>query len=161
MKGSRKSFGERCQTCHKKLWYGVGNASFSFYMKTRTLSIVMTATSLLSIVTGLLYILDIYGPTEAEARFWGITSVGIGFLLIALILLGSKNKTQAAIEALTTGTVIMLQVMPISLWTTLDIYSDHSDFVPHPLFALPHVLLVILGSWCLYGFLQGRRDGRT
>ncbi|HZJ22101.1 MAG TPA: hypothetical protein VFD54_02260 [Anaerolineales bacterium] len=105
-----------------------------------------------SVLTGLLYLLQVFGPTETEIVTWGKTAILAGIVLCALALVAQLTHPQPIITLsllVDLMLIALLQILPIYLWLVShgSVISDGSPpdaFMAHWIFALPHSVLLIL-----------------
>lgn len=105
-----------------------------------------------AVLLGLPYIFHAFGPTEAEVVSWGEVSLytGIGLTLLAVVIGRSAKKLFRGVLALGYLFLALLQVLPIYLWFTfhgtgISDGTPPSPFVAHWVYAIPHVVLLIVG----------------
>lgn len=110
-----------------------------------------------SIVLGLLYIVSIFGPTEAEVRFWGFVAVIIGFaaLILEATVVGKPHWLAKLALILGYLGIALLQVLPIMLWVDFHGYgisdgTPPSAFIAHWCFATPHMVVFVSGFLAAY-----------
>ena len=108
-------------------------------------------TGVSSVLTGLLYLLHAFGPTETEIVTWGKTAILAGIVLCALALVAQLTPQPIITLSLLVNLILiaLLQILPIYLWLVshgsgiLD-GSPPGAFTAHWIFALPHSFLLIL-----------------
>ena len=111
-----------------------------------------------SVSLGLAYVLQAFGPTEAEVRLWGQVAICLGFALVPLtvcIRYGSPRVIKG-IASLGWGIVALLQVLPILLWFTfhgagISDGTPTSSFMAHWMYAIPHVVVLATSVSILWG----------
>lgn len=108
---------------------------------------------ILSILTGLIYVIGLYGPTEAEVSTWGIFAFILGGMLIFLGIERSTNTHNLA--KFFVVCLLAIQIPPIILWFTFSGSSisdgtPPSSFVAHWIFATPHLVIVLIGVAVLF-----------
>jgi len=102
----------------------------------------------LSIITGLIYLTYLYGPTEREVTLWGVVSIIFGLGVLGLLLI--KNFEYYRVISVALNIVLVcLQVLPIIMWflfhgNGISDGTPQSDFVAHWVYSMPHIFLVIL-----------------
>ena len=103
-----------------------------------------------SVSLGLAYVLQAFGPTEAEVRLWGQVAICLGFALapLAVCIRHGSPRVLKGIAGLGWSTVALLQVLPILLWFTfhgsgISDGTPTSTFVAHWAYAIPHVAVLI------------------
>src|SRR5688500_19602896 len=72
-----------------------------------------------SVLTGLLYLLQVFGPTETEIVTWGKTAILAGIVLCALALVAQLTHPQPIITLsllVDLMLIALLQILPIYLW---------------------------------------------
>lgn len=114
---------------------------------------VKVALGILSILTGLIYMLRLYGPTESEVATWGLIAAFLGGMVVYLALNPGKNSDinlKAVVVFLS-----VIQIPPIYLWfiftgSGISDGTPQSPFVAHWLYSLPHVLIVLVGLFILF-----------
>ena len=111
-----------------------------------------------SIALGSTYVFPLFGPTEAEVGTWGRVSFFWGCVLVLLSLpyIRKSTKQGRLISGVVFGGLILLQIMPIYLWIIfhgmgISDGTPASSFVAHWMYAIPHLVLGLLG---VYGLLQ-------
>jgi len=119
-----------------------------------------------SISLGLAYILQTFGPTEAEVRLWGRVAICLGFALIPLtvrIRYGSPRVIKG-VASLGWGIVALLQAPPILLWFTfhgsrISDGTPTSTFVAHWAYAIPHAAVLATSVSILCGICARPKHG--
>lgn len=109
-------------------------------------------TGVSSVLTGLLYLLQVFGPTETEIVTWGKTAILAGIVLCALALVAQLTHPQSIITLsllVNLMLIALLQILPIYLWLVshgsgISDGSPPEAFIAHWIFALPHSVLLIL-----------------
>ncbi len=108
-------------------------------MKLKNLFVI---TGLLSIATGLVYLLGFYGPTEAEIKQWAMLAVLAGVLSIIFSGSNSKKISLNVMAVLGYSLLFIAQIFPIYMWFTSPMLSDkQSDFAMSYWYSIPHFLL--------------------
>lgn len=103
---------------------------------------------LLTILTGLLYLFRVFGPSESEVVTWGILAVILGGVIV--LLRTNKYKLTNGIKMIFVFLLVLLQIPAIILWflfngSGISDGTPQSNFVAHWIFALPHMMIVFLG----------------
>ena len=109
-------------------------------------------TGISSVLTGLLYLFHVFGPTETEIVMWGKTAILAGSVLCALALVAQLTHPQPIITLsllVNLMLIALLQIPPIYLWLVshgsgISDGSPPDAFIAHWIFALPHSVLLIL-----------------
>ncbi|WP_053366293.1 hypothetical protein [Bacillus sp. FJAT-27245] len=102
----------------------------------------------LAVLTGLLYLLRLFGPTESEVVSWGLLVVIIGGVVTFLGIF--KTKVTDLLTGALVFFLILIQLPAIFLWLTFhgSSISDGtppSNFVAHWIFATPHIAISLIG----------------
>jgi len=120
-----------------------------------------------SVLLGLPYILEVFGPTESIVALWGQVSVFIGVLLVisALTLRSVDVRINRFILALEFFILALLQIPPTFLWIELrghgisDLpYPD--QFIAHWGYSIPHMILFLDAILVVYGLFHGARKSQ-
>jgi len=109
-------------------------------------------TGVSSVLTGLLYLLHAFGPTETETVMWGKAAILAGIVLGALALVAHLTQPQPIITFglfINLILIALLQILPIYLWLVshgsgISDGSPPDAFKADWIFALPHSFLLIL-----------------
>lgn len=110
---------------------------------------------IISIIVGLMYVIGVYGATEAEVGYWGLLSVLLGILLIVISFL-IENKLTRIILVFLSVFSLLIQILPISLWfafhgSGISDGTPPSSFTAHWGFSIPHIIIFIL---CIINILK-------
>lgn len=120
-----------------------------------------------SVLLGLPYILEVFGPTEAEVALWGQVSVFLGILLVisAFTLRRVDVRINRFILALEFFILAFLQIPPTFFWIVLhghgmsDLpYPD--QFIAHWGYSIPHMILFLDAILVVYGLFHGARKSQ-
>jgi hypothetical protein len=103
--------------------------------------------SILAVLTGLTYVLRLYGPTEVEVVNWGYLAIFLGIVTFVLPLMKKKFPT---VQTILVILLTVIQMPAIFLWiifsgSSISDGSPASDFVASWLYAIPHIIIVVLG----------------
>jgi hypothetical protein len=133
---------------------------------------LMLVGSLGAIALGLPYVhISSYralGPGEVEfydlVLLWGRVSLytGIVLTMLSLAVGPRRGKPYKVILALGYSVLMLLQLPPIYCWFGLHGYgiADRpGSFVAHWGYAIPHIILLAVGAFVLYGVLRARAPG--
>ena len=108
-------------------------------------------TGVSSVLTGLLYLFHVFGPTETEIVMWGKTAILAGIVLCALALVAQLTHQPLINLSILVNLMLiaLLQIPPIYLWLVshgsgISDGSPPDAFIAHWIFALPHSVLLIL-----------------
>ena len=109
----------------------------------------------ISIFTGLLYVLRLYGPMEIEAIIWGKTMIVVAMLYGLAEILSQRRILKIVwwLTSLLLIIIIGLQMPPMVLWFALSggpISDGQGALIANPFFALPHVGIIGLTIWVLF-----------
>lgn len=114
-----------------------------------------------AVVLGLVYVFRAFGPTEAEVVLWGWVSAGLGIVLGLLVLAIKLEHAKFGRVILGAGYALLaaLQIPPIVLWfaatgSGITDGTPPSPFVAHWAYAIPHLVLLLVGGACLYAILR-------
>lgn len=113
----------------------------------------------LTALTGLLYVFRVFGPTEQEVIAWGILAVILGG---CVVLLGFNiNITTNFIEIGLVFFLVLIQIPAIILWLLfngrgISDGTPPSSFVAHWIFAIPHMVIVLLGIILIISLLKNK-----
>ncbi|RXT06988.1 hypothetical protein [Ammoniphilus sp. CFH 90114] len=114
----------------------------------RNTNILNILVGVLAILTGFLYVLRLFGPTESEVVSWRLLAVVIGGIVVFLGRIETKvtNFLQGAFVCF----LVFIQVPPIFLWfafhgSGISDGTPPSNFVAHWIFATPHIAIALLG----------------
>lgn len=114
-------------------------------------SLMFTA-ALLSMIVGFPYVVGLFGPTEREVWVWGMVAMGGGLALLVLAWL-TRDRWRV-LPRIVGGfgylLLALMQVLPIGLWFQFSGYgisdgTPPSRFVAHWLYAIPHIVLLLIG----------------
>ena len=111
----------------------------------------------LAALTGLLYVFRVFGPTEQEVIAWGILSVILGG---CVVLFGINiNIFTNFVEIGLVFFLVLIQIPAIILWLLfngrgISDGSPPSSFVAHWIFAIPHMIIVLLGIILIISILK-------
>lgn len=102
----------------------------------------------LSILTGLLYVLGVFGQTESIVDTWGLLAVILGGIFVFLGV--KKDKVTNILEMVLVLFLVLIQTPAIFLWFTFSGSSisdgtPPSTFEAHWLIATPHMVIVLIG----------------
>lgn len=117
----------------------------------------------LSLALGSLYVLQVFGPTEAEVGDWGLWSLAAGLLAL---LAGSFPAVGTGVRvagAVGFGLLALAQLPPVLLWihfhgSPISDGTPPSWFTAHWAMALPHALLLLGAAAALIGFGFGHSE---
>jgi heme/copper-type cytochrome/quinol oxidase subunit 4 len=103
--------------------------------------------SIIAILSGLSYVLQVYGPTEKEVVNWGYIAIFFAIITLVLALMKKKNMLATNIFIIL---LTVIQMPAVFLWfifsgTSISDGSPQSDFVASWVFAIPHIVIVLLG----------------
>ena len=111
-------------------------------MKLKTLLII---TGLCSLVSGLSYLIGLYGPTEAEVKDWAVLAVLAGLISLAASRLDFKKTWMVAGGVAGFLLLALAQILPIYMWFTSPMLSDkQSTFTVSAWYSVPHFTVAIL-----------------
>lgn len=129
--------------------------------------IVMLIGSVGAILLGLPYIFHAFGPTEAEVVSWGEISLytGVALTLLSIGIGHSTKRISRGILALGYLFLALLQVLPIFLWFTfhgtgISDGTPPSPFVAHWGYAIPHLVLLVIGIMVIMSAFRGDNGER-
>ena len=111
----------------------------------------------LAALTGLLYVFRVFGPTEQEVIAWGILSVILGG---CVVLFGINiNIFTNFVEIGLVFFLVLIQIPAIILWLLfngrgISDGSPPSSFIAHWIFAIPHMVIVLLGIILIISILK-------
>ena len=111
----------------------------------------------LTALTGLLYVFRVFGPTESEVVTWGILAVILGG---CVVLLGINiNIITNFIKIGFVFFLVLIQIPAIILWFLfngrgISDGTPPSSFVAHWIFAIPHMVIVLLGIILIISLLK-------
>ncbi|MGB3261995.1 hypothetical protein [Paenisporosarcina sp.] len=93
---------------------------------------------ILTIFTGLLYVLGVFGPTESIVETWGLLAIILGGMVVYLGI--NKNKVSANVEMILVFLLMLIQLPAIILWFTfngsgISDGTPPSNFVAHWMFS--------------------------
>jgi hypothetical protein len=121
-------------------------------MKLKTLLII---TGLCSLVSGLSYLVGLYGPTEAEVKNWAMLAILAGAVSLWASRLDFKKTWMIACGAVGYLILALAQILPIYMWFTAPILSDkQSTFVVSAWYSVRHFTVAILAVICLTKILD-------
>lgn len=130
--------------------------------------IVMLIGSVGAILLGLPYIFHAFGPTEAEVVSWGEISLytGVALTLLSIGIGHSTKRISRGILALGYLFLALLQVLPIFLWFTfhgtgISDGTPPSPFVAHWGYAIPHLVLLVIGIMVIISAFRGDNGERA
>ena len=103
---------------------------------------------ILTIFTGLLYVVGVIGPTESIVETWGLLAIILGGMVVYLGI--NKNKVSAYVEMVLVFLLMLIQVPAIILWFTfsgsgISDGTPPSNFVAHWMFVTPHLVIALIG----------------
>jgi len=113
----------------------------------------------LAALTGLLYVFRVFGPTEQEVIAWGILSVILGG---CVVLFGINiNIFTNFVEIGLVFFLVLIQIPAIILWLLfngrgISDGSPPSSFIAHWIFAIPHMVIVLLGIILIISLLKNK-----
>ncbi len=121
-----------------------------------------------AVLLGVTYIFHAFGPTEAEVVTWGEVSLYTGIVL-TLLSVGIGRSTKwipRSILALGYLFLALLQVLPIFLWFTfhgtgISDGTPPSPFVAHWVYAIPHLVLLVIGIVVIVSAFRGDNGERA
>lgn len=121
------------------------------------LSKLLFTLGVLTALTGLLYLFQVFGQTESEVVTWGLVALVLGGILVFHSLI--KVKFNAAIENVLVFVVLLIQLPAILLWFTFSGSSisdgtPPSNFVAHWIFATPHIVIVLFAIIIILSLLR-------
>lgn len=122
------------------------------------IKIAFLVTGIMSAITGILYLVQVYGTSEPEVGPWALLSVVAGVLPTILALIPLRNNWMAWGAIMAFALLIIFQILAISLWLGFHMVSDQSVFVPQARYALPHIIIALLSMWSIYELLHGKKD---
>ena len=111
----------------------------------------------MSAITGILYLLQVYGTSEPKVGLWALLAVIAGVLPATLALIPLRKGWMAWIAVVAFTLLMIFQALAISLWLGFDIVPHQYDVVPQARYALPHIIVVLLSMWSIYELLYGKR----
>jgi hypothetical protein len=116
---------------------------------------------ILTILTGLLYLFRVFGPTESEVFTWGILAVILGGVIVLLRI--NKYKLTNFIKMVLAFFLVLIQIPAIILWFSfhgsgISDGTPQSNFVAHWIFAIPHMMIVLLGVVLIVSLFKRNTD---
>jgi hypothetical protein len=125
----------------------------------RTIALMLVG-SLGGAALGLPYIYHAFGPTEAEVVSWGQVSLytGIYLAIVSLALGHQRARPFKLLLALGYFSLALSQLPPIYAWFAfhgrgISDGTPPSPFVAHWVYAIPHIIVLAIGSFILYSLL--------
>ncbi|WP_157452362.1 hypothetical protein [Bacillus sp. J33] len=114
-------------------------------MNEKNLKIIL---GVISILTGLIYVMGVYGPTEAEVSTWGLLAMIMGGLMVYFGI--DKGNKTTFISILIVILLSIIQIPAIILWfifsgSSISDGTPPSYFVANWIYATPHIFIVLLG----------------
>jgi heme/copper-type cytochrome/quinol oxidase subunit 4 len=114
----------------------------------------------LTVLTGLLYVLRVFGQIESEVVFWGIVAVMLGSAVTFLAI--NRRENAKLVKIILMFLLALIQLPPILLWFSFNGNSifdgtASSDFLAHWLFATPHIVIAIIGTIIAITLLKQRK----
>ena len=111
----------------------------------------------LTIITGLLIVLGVFGPTESIVDTWGLVAVIIGGIVVYLGI--NKNKVSVIVEMVLVFLLVLIQVPAIFLWFTfngsgISDGTPPSNFVAHWMFVTPHLIIALIGMMVMVSLFK-------
>ncbi len=111
---------------------------------------VLITTGLLSTVTGLIYLLGFFGPTEAEIKKWAMLAILAGLLSVACSRSNFQKMWITVLAVFGYGLLLIAQAFPIYMWFTAPMLTDkQSDFVISYWYSIPHFLVAFFALWSI------------
>ncbi|WP_174730492.1 hypothetical protein [Mesobacillus harenae] len=103
---------------------------------------------LVTLLTGLLYVLGVFGPTESIVVTWGLLALIIGGIVVFLGI--NKNGVSDFVKMAIVFFLVLIQAPVIFLWFTfngsgISDGTPPSNFVAHWIFATPHLVISLIG----------------
>ncbi|GAA0499708.1 hypothetical protein GCM10008986_28670 [Salinibacillus aidingensis] len=103
---------------------------------------------LLTILTGMLYLIGVFGPTESIVITWGFIELVVGGIVVFLGI--NKNKIADFVEMVIVFSLVLIQAPAIFLWFAfngngISDGTPPTTFVAHWIFATPHLVTTLLG----------------
>lgn len=100
-----------------------------------------------AIITGLLFVFRVFGPTETEVVIWGGLAVFLGSVIVLLSIINYKLIN--FIKMVFAFFLVVIQIPAIILWflfhgSAISDGTPQSNFVAHWTFALPHMMIALL-----------------
>lgn len=114
----------------------------------------------LSFLIGIIYIVGLYGPTEAEVGRWGIISIILGcWLMLCNLYLNKKILDKLKIIIIII--ILLIQIPPIYLWFVfygrgISDGTPPSTFIAHWGYSIPHIIIVILCIISINNFIKNK-----
>ena len=107
----------------------------------------------LAIITGSLYVFNVFGQTESTVTSWGMLAVVLGGVIVFSGM--NKHNVTYFLEKVLVFCLVLIQTPAIFLWFTFNSrgISDGTppgDFVAHWAFALPHIVILLLGTILIF-----------
>ena len=126
-------------------------------MMVRNSAKLASIVGVLAALTGLLYVFRVFGPTESEVVTWGILAIFLGGCVVLSGI--SINIFANFVEIGLVFFLVLIQIPAIILWLLfngrgISDGSPPSSFVAHWIFAIPHMIIVLLGIILIISILK-------
>ncbi len=116
---------------------------------------VLITTGLFSMIAGFVYLLGLYGPTEAEVKKWAMLSILAGLLSIGFSSSNFQKMWITVLAVFGYGLLLIAQALPIYMWFNAPMLSDkQSDFVISYWYSIPHFLVAFFALWSIVKVLK-------
>ncbi|MFC4411612.1 hypothetical protein ACFOZY_14385 [Chungangia koreensis] len=114
---------------------------------------------ILTLLTGLLYLFRVFGPTESEVITWGLLAVILGGVFVLL----STTKFPNFMKMIVACLLVVIQIPAIILWVSfhgsgISDGTPKSNFVAHWIFAFPHMMIVVLGILLVFSLIDRKTE---
>ncbi|WP_078545343.1 hypothetical protein [Litchfieldia alkalitelluris] len=103
---------------------------------------------IISVITGAIYLIGVYGPTEAEIANWGFIATILGGCMIFFGI--NKGEITNLFKIILLGFLLLIQLPAIFLWfmfhgSNISDGTPPTQFIAHWIFATPHIMIVLIG----------------
>jgi uncharacterized membrane protein HdeD (DUF308 family) len=115
----------------------------------------------LSILTGLIYVIGVFGPTESEVTSWGLLAMILGGMMVYFGI--DKENKATFISILIAILLLAIQIPAIILWfmftgSGISDGTPPSYFVANWIYATPHIVIFLLGLLFIFVSIKVKKD---